>query len=67
MYYSARNAKNDEFYFNRLKTADQDGTSGRIEKIYKGRKFTIINQEISWEELKTLHWTIDDVVIKKND
>lgn len=59
MYYAARYAKNDEFYFNRLKTLDLDGISGRIEKIYKGKKFKIIDHEISWEELKTLHWTID--------
>ena len=61
MYYSARNAKNDEFYFNRLKTLDQDGISGRIEKSDKGKTFKIANQEISWEELKTLTWTIDGV------
>ena len=61
MYYSVRNAKNDEFYFNRLKTLDQDGVSGRIEKIYKGKKFKIMDKELSWEELKTLHWTIDGV------
>ena len=61
MYYSVRNAKNDEFYFNRLKTLEQDGVSGRIEKIYQRKKFKIMDQEIPWEELKTLHWTIDGI------
>ena len=61
LHYSVGNAKNEDFFFNRLKTQDQDGISGRIERIYKGKLFKLMDVEISWEEFKTLHWSVDGI------
>lgn len=61
MHYSVKNLKNDDFFFNRLKTRNNDAISGRLERIYQEKYFKLINLEISWEELKILYWDIDGV------
>lgn len=53
------------FFFDRLKTQNQDNIVGRIERIYSGKKFKLQNLEVAWEELKTLHWTIDGITYKE--
>lgn len=58
-------ARNDDLFFDRLKTQKQDRVSGRIEHIYSGKKFKLQKNEILWEKLKTLHWTIDGVAYKE--
>lgn len=65
MHYSIGNARNDEFFFNRLKTQAQDGISGRIERIYSGKKFKLMDLDIPWEELKTMHWDIDGITYRE--
>lgn len=65
MSYSLQPARNDDLFFDRLKTESQDGISGRIERIYAGKKFKLQNLEISWEELKSMHWTIDGIAYKE--
>lgn len=65
MHYSVANAKNDEFFFNRLKTKAKEGLSGRIEKIYTGKTFRLMNCALPWEELKALKWNIDGVNYKE--
>ena len=65
MHYSVRNARNDEFFFDRLKTQAQEGISGRIELIYKGKNFKLMNLELPWEELKALNWVIDGVAYQE--
>lgn len=62
---SIQTARNDDLFFDRLKTQGQDGIAGRIECIYTGKKFKLQNLEVPWEELKTLHWSIDGVTYKE--
>lgn len=57
--------RNDDLFFDRLKTHTQDGVSGRIERIYSGKKFKLQDVEIPWERLKTVHWTFDGVTYKE--
>lgn len=59
--YAMGEAKNDEFYFNRLKTKAHDGISGRIETIYGEKKFKLMNVEMGWTELKKCRWKIDGI------
>ncbi len=52
-------AKNDRFFYNRLKTERDDGEKGRIESFYSGKSFNLKGIEIPWESLIQKQWIVD--------
>jgi hypothetical protein len=61
MHFAIENAKNDVFFFNRLKSQARDGISGRIENKYSGKNFKLLDLELPWEEMKKIKWSIDGI------
>lgn len=63
--YSIKQVRNDKLYFDRLKTKQADGISGRMELFYELSLFQLFDVTISWEELLSKNWIIDGISYKE--
>lgn len=61
MEYTVQPAKNDRFFYDRLKTTEEDGVAGRMERFYRNKKMNFAGQEVSWDELLDLSIKVDGV------
>ncbi len=64
--YDIKEAKNDRFFFDRLKTKEKDGQLGRLEDFYTGKRIQLGNQQLEWKELIKKKWVIDGIIYKES-